>query len=63
MAVIEYEGPMTVRPMFRGVHLDAWVDDWNSLEDIICRQLGEAYKAASGWSGHVKLRIELEEQT
>lgn len=62
MPVMEYEGPVMVRPLYRGVVLCEWPDAWDDLVEQICRQLGDRYSVATGWVGHVRLRIELGEK-
>lgn len=61
MITVEYEGPVMVRPLYRGVILCEWPDAWDDLVEQICRQLGDRYNVATGWTGRVKLRIEMGE--
>ena len=60
----EYEGPIYIRPLGRGICLDSDTDD-RYLDEALgawLQEVGQVVSASSGWGGTVRLRVELVEE-
>ena len=55
--LLNYQGPLFLRPLHRGIVLVDMARGDGHLEMILAEQVG--YNAAMGWTGRVRLRIEL----